>query len=281
MHNYKRRKIEMLMTIKLLVLFTTFMIAVATEAEAAQWFVAPNGNDKASGTIAKPFASLARAQAEARKVAGKTPITVYLRAGTYYLTEPLVLTSADSGKKGAPIVYRAYQNETVVVSGGQKLALDWRPYRDGIMQAKVPDDCATDQLFVNGQRRILARYPNYDPNQRILAGFAADAFSTERAKRWADPTGGIIHAMQSAEWGDLRYRITGKDSRGNVTYEGGWQNNRQMGMHRSQRYVENIFEEWTRPTSGSSTPKPIPSTTIHPQGSTSRTRRLRWFGSNP
>ena len=30
---------------------------------------------------------------------------------------------------------------------------------------------------------------------------------------------------------------------GEVTYEGGWQNNRQMGMHKDYRMVENIFEE--------------------------------------
>ncbi len=28
-----------------------------------------------------------------------------------------------------------------------------------------------------------------------------------------------------------------------MTYEGGWQNNRQMGMHKNDRFVENIFEE--------------------------------------
>jgi len=219
----------------------------ATPANGADFYVSPNGNDAAPGTQAKPFATLARAQQAARPVAGKKTVTINLRAGTYYLPAPLVLTSADSGKKAAPITYQAYKGETVVVSGGQLLNVSWKPYRDGIMQAEVPADCTTDQLFINGQRRILARYPNYDPNQRILGGYAADAFSPERVKRWADPAGGFIHAMQALEWGDLRYRITGKDASGNVTYEGGWQNNRQMGMHPEQRYVENIFEELDAP----------------------------------
>jgi hypothetical protein len=145
------------------------------------------------------------------------------------------------------VTYRAYKNETVVVSGGQLLRVNWKPYRNGIMKTMVPNDCATDQLFINGQRRILARYPNYDSKQLIFGGYSADAFSLERAKRWADPTGGFIHAMQAAEWGDLTYQITGKDSAGNVTYRGGWQNNRQMGMHPQQRFVENIFEELDAP----------------------------------
>ena len=221
--------------------------AGATPASAADFYVSPNGNDAAAGTLAKPFATLARAQEAARPVAGKKPMTINLRAGTYYLPTPLVLTGVDCGTKTAPVTYKAYKGEPVVVSGGQLLNVSWKPYRDGIMQAEVPADCTTDQLFVNGQRRILARYPNYDPNQRILGGYAAGAFSPERAKRWADPAGGFIHAMQALEWGDLRYRITGKDAGGNITYEGGWQNNRRMGMHPEQRYVENIFEELDAP----------------------------------
>ena len=48
-------------------------------------------------------------------------------------------------------------------------------------------------------------------------------------------------------WGDFHYVITGKDANGNVTYEGGWQNNRRMGMHDKYRFVENIFEELDAP----------------------------------
>ena len=34
---------------------------------------------------------------------------------------------------------------------------------------------------------------------------------------------------------------------GSVAYDGGWQNNRQMGMHEEYRFVENIFEELDAP----------------------------------
>src|SRR3569833_662648 len=221
--------------------------ACVPPASAAEWYVAPNGSDAAPGTLAKPFATLSRAQEAARASAGKRPVTINLRSGTYYLPAPLILTSADSGTTHAPVTYKAYKGETVVISGGQLLSPTWEPYRNGIMKTKVPADCDTDELFVDGRRRIQARDPNYDPNQRILGGYSADAFSPERAKNWADPAGGIIHAMQALEWGDLRYRITGKDATGNVTYEGGWQNNRQMGMHPDQRYDENIFEELDSP----------------------------------
>lgn len=222
-------------------------LAAGPQARGAQWYVSPIGSDQAAGTYARPFASLARAQAAARKFTGKAPVTISLRAGVYYLPHTLVLTSADSGTKAAPVTYRAYKNEKVVVSGGQRLTLHWRPYRDGIMQATVPDDVTTDQLFVNGERQVLARYPNYDPKIPIFGGYAADAISPERVARWADPAGGYIHAMHPNLWGDFWYRITGKNAANALTYEGGWQNNRPAPMHPLYRYVENIFEELDAP----------------------------------
>ena len=48
-------------------------------------------------------------------------------------------------------------------------------------------------------------------------------------------------------WGGYHYRIIGTDPHGEVTYEGGWQNNRQLGMHPEFRMVENVFEELDAP----------------------------------
>ncbi len=218
--------------------------ALALPLAAQPYYVAPGGNDGNPGALAKPFASLQRAQQAVRQKPG----TVFLRGGTYYLPATLVFTAQDSGTKDAPVVFQAYQNEQPVVSGGVKLEeLDWQPYRDGIFQTKVPDDLQTEEIFVNGERQILARYPNYDPTAKYFDGFAADAISTNRAARWADPTGGYFHAMHPSLWGDFTWRITGKDAQGGVTMEGGWQNNRGAAAHRQIRFVENIFEELDSP----------------------------------
>jgi len=217
------------------------------EARPAQMFVATTGNDTNPGTLEKPFATLQRAQQAARKAAGREAVTVFVREGIYYLSETLIFTAEDSGMKAAPVVYQTYQKEQAVVSGGVRLKdLKWEPYKDGIMQAKVPAGFATDQLFVNGERQPMARYPNFDPKERHFNGWAKDAFSPQRAARWKDPAGGFIHALHSAEWGGMHYIITGKDADHKVTYEGGWQNNRPMGMH-DIRFVENIFEELDAP----------------------------------
>ncbi len=216
---------------------------------AVHLHVAPSGDDRAPGTSSQPFATLGAARDAARRSAGRQPVTVHVADGVYYLPSTLVFGPEDSGGPAAPVVYRADNEGRAILSGGLRLDLRWRPFRDGILQASTPAGLALDQLFVNGERQIMARYPNFDPALTTAAyqGFAADAFSTERTARWADPTGGFIHAMHSARWGGYHYRITGKNTDGSVAYEGGWQNNRQMGMHARFRMVDNIREELDAP----------------------------------
>lgn len=220
-------------------LLAALALLSANSARAAEFHVAIQGRDDLAGTREQPFATLARAQQAARQAKGGI-VTVH--GGTYYLPETLVLTEADSGTE-----YRAANGETVILSGGLKLQLKWEAFRDGILKAKTPEGLTIDQLFVHGHRQFMARYPNYDASVRPYGGYAADAFSKERASKWAAPAGGFIHAMHSAHWGGYHYRITGKNEKGEINYEGGWQNNRQMGMHKQHRYVENIFEELDAP----------------------------------
>jgi len=216
------------------------------ELPAAELFVSPAGSDENPGTLEQPLATLHQAQRTARQLKGEA-VTVYLRGGTYYLSRPLVFTPQDSGTPTAPVTYCAWKDEQPVISGGMKLELTWREYRDGIMQARLPERLATDQLFCNGRRQHMARYPNVDPKARYFNGFAPDCISPERAARWKDPAGAFFHAMHRAHWGDLHYVITGKDAEGNVLYEGGWQNNRPTSPHAEHRFVENVFEELDAP----------------------------------
>jgi hypothetical protein len=221
-----------------------FLLAVALPVFGQPYCVAPGGNDANPGTLAEPFATLQRAQQAVRQRRG----TVFLRGGTYYLAETMVFTAQDSGTRDAPVVFQAYENERPVISGGVKLEkLDWQPWRDGIFRAQVPADLRTEEIFVNGERQILARYPNFDPTAPYFDGFAADAIAPNRVARWADPRGGYFHAMHPSLWGDFTWRITGKDAQGGVTMEGGWQNNRGAAAHPTIRFVENIFEELDAP----------------------------------
>jgi hypothetical protein len=223
---------------------STLTLFVASLCGAQPYFVAPTGNDAEPGTLEKPFATLQRAQDAVRQKHGD----VFLRGGTYYLPAPLVFTANDSGTKDKPVVLQNYKDEKPIISGGVRLDnLNWQPYTNGILRAQVPADLQTEEIFINGERQILARYPNFDPKAKYFDGFAADAISKERAARWAYPVGGYYHAMHPAFWGDFTWRITGKNTNGEPTLEGGWQNNRGAAAHRDVSFVENIFEELDAP----------------------------------
>jgi hypothetical protein len=220
--------------------FTLLLSSTTVQAQTT-FFVSPEGDDANMGTQAKPFATIDRAQIEARKTSG--PVIVYLLGGTYYLSHPIIFTSEDSRKEGETLTFTNFENRKVIVSGGFALNLEWKEYKNGIWQTKVKQDLVFDELIVNGQLQRIARYPNYDSTARFLGGTAADVLSEERASRWKSPEGGYVHALHRFEWGDFHYIITGKNNKGEPILEGGWQNNRRMGMHEKYRFVENIFEE--------------------------------------
>lgn len=204
-------------------------------------YVSPKGNNDNVGSKDKPLTSISWAVAEARKLPGK--VKIILMEGTYYLDQPVVFTAEDSRKENESLTIKNYDNQKVAISGSVVLNLKWKAYQNGIWQAKVNRNFIFDELFVNGQLQKMARYPNYDPSAKYFNGTAEDAISKERAARWKSPEGGYVHAIHPYEWGDIHYVITGKDKNGEVILQGGWQNNRKMGMHQKYRFVENIFEE--------------------------------------
>ena len=110
------------------------------------------------------------------------------------------MSPADSGEKDKPTIYEGEPGESVTISGGRKIALKWTPWENGIYQAEVPSEngktLSFDQLFVNGARQNMARYPNYDPKVRPFGGVAAGAISPERVQTWANPAGGFVHGLR-------------------------------------------------------------------------------------
>src|SRR6266478_3098869 len=66
---------------KVLALAAVVLIFQTTSGFSATWFVATNGVDTNAGTSNAPFATITRAQ-----TAATSGDTVYLRGGTYYLS---------------------------------------------------------------------------------------------------------------------------------------------------------------------------------------------------
>ncbi|GAB4460623.1 MAG: right-handed parallel beta-helix repeat-containing protein [Armatimonadaceae bacterium] len=142
----------------------------ATAAPAADFYVAPNGNDTWSGTLPQPnaaksdgpFATLEQARLSLRRLAAQKPRTVLVRGGFYPLTQTFVLNSEDSGSADAPVVYAAYPGETPVFSGGVPLA-GWKRVAPRIWETTVPEATGGrwrfQQLYVDGERRFRPRVP--------------------------------------------------------------------------------------------------------------------------
>jgi len=219
------------------ILLLTFCVSATLSAQTV-FFVSPSSkSNSGDGSYRRPFATIEQAQMAARKA--EPPVTVYLRGGDYRLNSPLRFTAEDCSLKIC-----AYRNERAVIKGSVELKnLKWNDFRDGIKKAKLEGLTVMDMLLVNGALRPQARYPNYDSTAVRFNGTSADATSAERVKGWNNPVGGYLHAMHAHDWGDFHYRITGKDSNGELTLEGGHQNNRRYGLHRANRMVENILEE--------------------------------------
>ena len=159
-----------------------FVLCLSSSVPAAEFFVGPDGNDGNPGTRPQPFASFQRGQQAARAERASHPdlgVTVTFKAGTYELPASLEFTPADSGLSPTqPVVYRAEARADVTVSGGRTVGGAWQPdpERPGVWKLRVAtprpgDDLSWrfEQLWVNGQRAVRARTPNYWEIQPVLA----------------------------------------------------------------------------------------------------------------
>jgi hypothetical protein len=102
---------------------------------SADFYIAPDGNDEWSGTLANknesdgPFATLTRARNAVRDLlrAGiNRDVRILVRGGTYRIKETIVFGSEDSAPEGVRVTYAAYPGEKPVFSSA--VTLDkWKP----------------------------------------------------------------------------------------------------------------------------------------------------------
>jgi len=149
---------HLILKIRILFLFA-FLFLHSTTVIPQTFFVSPDGSDDNSGTLKKPFATLERARDAVRKINSEMNqnTIVYLRGGKYQLLKTVIFDSRDSGQNGYSVIYKTYQNEKPIISGGTIIE-NWLPAGKGLFKAHVEDEFR--QLYVNGKRAIRARTPN-------------------------------------------------------------------------------------------------------------------------
>jgi hypothetical protein len=177
----------------------TLLVALAT-APAATITVSTDG----------PVKTLAAARdkvRELRNAGDKSPMTVVVRAGTYFLDEPLVLTPEDSG-----VTYTASPGARAIISGGKRITgwkLEKAPYT-----WTTSADYDFHQLFVAGRRAIRARSPGQgyfrvdgrvQKQQPLTFKYRGDSIK----KSWAER--GDVEVQVLCSWQEARGRITAVD----------------------------------------------------------------------
>jgi len=162
---------------------------LSRSAAAAEFWVAPDGNDANPGTLSQPLASIAAAQRQTREVrrlnqvASNEPVRIILRGGVYQLDRPLFFRPEDSGTETSPTLIEAATNEQPVVSGGIEIN-SWKKLdaevpglpetaRSQVWVADAPKFGGRPfefrQLWVNDHKAIRAREPNGDTLNRLVA----------------------------------------------------------------------------------------------------------------
>jgi hypothetical protein len=97
-------------------------VALCTGHAIGDFFVSPAGSDSNNGSALSPFKSLTKARMAVRTCNSNLTedLRVTIRAGTYYLDQPLNFTAADSGSNGYRVIWQGDENAGAVnISGGQ------------------------------------------------------------------------------------------------------------------------------------------------------------------
>jgi len=266
--------------------------AAGTRPSAVVFYVATDGRDGWSGRLPAPnetrtdgpFATLERARNAVRELrkGGRGlpgPVTVFVRGGTYYLPGTFSLGREDSGREDAPVLYSAYRNETPVLSGGRPIS-GFTPYRDGIFKADLRAQgfpkYRFSQLFFNGKRLHLARYPNFEPDAPVCGGWlfvpgeyvpltrqkTSETLEQRRTlrvrpqdlHRWAHPEDGSVFLFPHHNWWNHIVPIASVDYKNYVVHLGpnrGFEarlGDRRFGMKGGDRfYFRGLFEELDAP----------------------------------
>ncbi|MBR5626914.1 MAG: hypothetical protein IKW74_04760, partial [Thermoguttaceae bacterium] len=123
------------------------------------FYVAKNGNDQWSGTLADPnpektdgpFATLEKARDAVRLLrnnakASDKSYTVVVREGVYELNSPVTLTREDSGTPDAPVIWTAAPGEDVLISAGKRLNGAHKVTDEAVLNRLKPE--VRDQVVV-------------------------------------------------------------------------------------------------------------------------------------
>lgn len=167
---------------------------------SSTWYVSTTGSNNNAGTLAAPFQTIQQAANFAQP-----GDTVMIEGGIYHET----VTPANSGTTSAPITYEAYNNQSVTIDGADPIS-GWSstPVYQAAMNWNLGE--GNNQVFVNGQEQVEARWPNTslnpsNPTQATAQSASAtattttiyDSTLTQQNGYWV---GATIHFNPGQQW---------------------------------------------------------------------------------
>lgn len=153
---------KLLSLILLTALLCNFCIVSYAEPLPIYIYVSTEGNDLSDGTFEHPFLTIERAMEKVRAINKdmKSDIYVVFRGGEYFFDKSVTFSGADSSTGGFKIHYCSYEGENVIFSGRKIIQSKPEVWKDGIYRWYVGKDVFFRQLFVDGVKKVRARYPN-------------------------------------------------------------------------------------------------------------------------
>ncbi len=205
--------------------WAVMFVLAAFPALAAEFHVAAGGDDTHAGTASAPFASLERARDAVRalKEGEAFPeggVTVWLHRGVYPRLAAFVLEERDGGASNARVVYRAVPGDDVRLIGGREIASGaFQPARDEAVLARV-DEAARGQVLVADLRALgISEYGNLPDAYGDPPAIPELFFDGQRMTlaRW--PNDGWAHIAEVIESGPAPWRNHASDQPGTFKYE--------------------------------------------------------------
>ncbi len=212
---------------RLFLAFVGYLTANSISSQAADFYVATNGNDAWSGRLTAPngkrtdgpFATLERARDELRtlKAAGKLKdvATVHLRGGSYPLERSFILSKEDSGTEKSPVVYRAYRREEVRLIGGTEIT-GFKPVTNPAILNRLEESARGKVLQADLKALGIA-----DFGEAVTAGKRLELFFADQPMTLARrPNNGFVRIVEAV--GGEPYTGHGLvgDKVGRFTYDG-------------------------------------------------------------
>lgn len=185
---------------------------VVSAAVQSSFHVSINGSDQGDGSASAPFATMQRAQLAMRNSAIKV---TQIESGTYYLTQPLVLTAADAGE-----TWQAVPGAAVTLSGGAVIS-GWASEGNGIYSAHAAQPVGVD-LTIAGVRQMPADL-GFDPDEPYTSGWnvvipdssqaVSNTFGVNPSNITASvKPGALIQIIDHCRWSDIFTRIVSVDA---------------------------------------------------------------------